>query len=707
MVAAALVEAVAGGPGEPAGAGLADRRRASRRAAGRARRASPAATRRWGPGSRATNAGPLAAACADVRDRLDEWLALLEAARPRTGLPDEAALPRSGSRPPATRLEGRRVSEEQVLVVPARPDHGRPRLARRSWRPGAAPYLDVIAAEGRFEPRAAMERDPRFKQVIPYLVLRDRGRYFLMRRTRAGGDERLHDRFSIGVGGHLNPGDVDLAGGLAREWTEELAADFVPEFRLLGLLNDDETEVGRVHLGVVYVAEAAGRARRASARRTSWRARSPSRRRSCGRLRPDGDLEPARLRLRERPGRASGSGTRAPGGQVRSGPDTRHSGGPTALVRYLAQEHRMLRRLATLARLLPLVPLGLGTIGPRARRGRPGPRRRRGPRGLGAARRPASSTPSWPATSPTASPRPPARAPRSSSSSSTRRAAASTRPSGSPARSSRREVPVIVWVAPAGGRAASAGTFITLAANLAWMAPGHEHRGRQPDLEQRRGHRRDARREGQERRDREHHGHRPGPRPTRRLGRLHGQRGQELLGRRRRWRPARSTGSPRRSRRSCAAADGRTVTVAGGPAVTLATADAVPVEVPMNPLQGFLHLLSDPNIAFILFTIGFYGLIFEVQNPNFVTGIIGAICILLAFIGFGSLPLNVAGLLLIGLGPRPRPARDAGHEPRPARDRGRRLRRAGRGRPLHGARDADGARTSAVALPVIARRRRH
>ena len=149
--------------------------------------------------------------------------------------------------------------EERVLVVP------RDRIMdARGWRgileSGAAPFLDVIAAEGRFEPRAAMERDPRFKQVIPYLVLRDRGRYFLMRRTRAGGDERLHDRFSIGVGGHLNPGDVDLAGGLAREWAEELVADFVPEFRLVGFLNDDETEVGRVHLGVVYSAEAAGRA---------------------------------------------------------------------------------------------------------------------------------------------------------------------------------------------------------------------------------------------------------------------------------------------------------------------------------------------------------------------------------------------------------------------------------------------------------------
>jgi predicted NUDIX family phosphoesterase len=150
------------------------------------------------------------------------------------------------------------VSDEQVLVVPRERIMG-PRGWRGILSRGTEPYLAAIAEAGRFEPRAAMERDPSFKQVIPYLVLRDRGRYFLMRRTRAGGDERLHERFSIGVGGHLNPGDVDLAGGLAREWSEELAADFVPDFALLGLLNDDETEVGRVHLGVVYLAEAAGR----------------------------------------------------------------------------------------------------------------------------------------------------------------------------------------------------------------------------------------------------------------------------------------------------------------------------------------------------------------------------------------------------------------------------------------------------------------
>lgn len=124
---------------------------------------------------------------------------------------------------------------------------------------GVAKVLESIAAEGRFEPRDAMESDAGFKQVIPYLVLRDGTRWFLMRRTRAGGDARLHDHWSIGVGGHLNPGDHDVAGGLAREWHEELVADFEPVFTLVGLLNDDETPVGRVHLGVVFVADAGGR----------------------------------------------------------------------------------------------------------------------------------------------------------------------------------------------------------------------------------------------------------------------------------------------------------------------------------------------------------------------------------------------------------------------------------------------------------------
>ena len=146
---------------------------------------------------------------------------------------------------------------ELVLVVPRASIMGDP-----GWHGLTTDGLDafegIVTRAGEFRPRADVEIDRSWKQVIPYLVLRDGPRYFLMRRTRAGADARLHDRCSIGVGGHLNPGDGDLAGGLRREWREELVASFEPDFRLIGLLNDDTTDVGRVHVGAVYVADAGG-----------------------------------------------------------------------------------------------------------------------------------------------------------------------------------------------------------------------------------------------------------------------------------------------------------------------------------------------------------------------------------------------------------------------------------------------------------------
>lgn len=150
------------------------------------------------------------------------------------------------------------VAGERVLVV-ARdlvPDRGAWHGLRSD---GVDELLEAVRVHGEYLPRDAMEADPSHKQVIPYLVLRDADRYFLMRRTRAGGDPRLHDRWSIGVGGHLNPGDDGVFGGLRREWREELVADFEPTFEPLALLNDDTTEVGAVHLGVIFVADAAGR----------------------------------------------------------------------------------------------------------------------------------------------------------------------------------------------------------------------------------------------------------------------------------------------------------------------------------------------------------------------------------------------------------------------------------------------------------------
>lgn len=153
---------------------------------------------------------------------------------------------------------------ERVLVLPRESVPGG--CDFHGVRPADAGDLELlraaVAAHGRYLDRPAAEVDPSFKQLIPYVVVRDGDRVFLMHRTEAGGDPRLHGRASIGVGGHLNPvddGQDPLMAGLRREWDEELEADWDPEFTLVGLLNDDGNEVGAVHLGVVFSVEAAGR----------------------------------------------------------------------------------------------------------------------------------------------------------------------------------------------------------------------------------------------------------------------------------------------------------------------------------------------------------------------------------------------------------------------------------------------------------------
>ncbi|MDO8485598.1 MAG: ATP-dependent Clp protease proteolytic subunit, partial [Candidatus Limnocylindrales bacterium] len=206
-------------------------------------------------------------------------------------------------------------------------------------------------------------------------------------------------------------------------------------------------------------------------------------------------------------------------------------------------------------------------------------------------------------------------------------------------------LPTIVWVAPSGARAASAGTFITMAAHVALMASGTNIGAASPisgsgeDIEGTLGKKvlNDA---------------------IANIRSIAEARGRNVDWAEETVRDARSSaaseavavgavdGIADSIEAVLAFADGRTVTVAGQ-AQTLTLVGASLEELAMNPFQEFLHLLSDPNISFILFTIGFYGLLFELQNPNFVTGILGALAIVLAFIGFGSLPLNVGGLLLI------------------------------------------------------------
>jgi predicted NUDIX family phosphoesterase len=120
--------------------------------------------------------------------------------------------------------------------------------------------LELVERAGEYRPRGEAEVDPDWKQVIPYLLIRDGEQLFLMQRTAAGGDARLHDRWTLGIGGHLNPEDGGVIAGMRREFHEEMTAAWEPQADFLGVLNDDSTPVGQVHVGLVFAADAAGRA---------------------------------------------------------------------------------------------------------------------------------------------------------------------------------------------------------------------------------------------------------------------------------------------------------------------------------------------------------------------------------------------------------------------------------------------------------------
>lgn len=122
-----------------------------------------------------------------------------------------------------------------------------------------------IARDGFFVERAVAERTPSWKQIIPYTIVQSGERILLTRRTKKGGEARLHDKHSIGIGGHINPVDLDeaavrnpLPAGARREIDEELELSGTSELRPVGVLNDDSNSVGAVHVGVVHVLRVEG-----------------------------------------------------------------------------------------------------------------------------------------------------------------------------------------------------------------------------------------------------------------------------------------------------------------------------------------------------------------------------------------------------------------------------------------------------------------
>ena len=124
-------------------------------------------------------------------------------------------------------------------------------------------YLEAILSRGNnfFLPRAKAETDPTHKQIIPYVLIAHGDKVLHYVRGKKAGEQRLVAKGSIGIGGHLNDLDESLfawdeaayRAGVEREVSEEIQIGSSFEDKIVALLNDDTTEVGRVHLGIVHV----------------------------------------------------------------------------------------------------------------------------------------------------------------------------------------------------------------------------------------------------------------------------------------------------------------------------------------------------------------------------------------------------------------------------------------------------------------------
>jgi predicted NUDIX family phosphoesterase len=124
-------------------------------------------------------------------------------------------------------------------------------------------YLRAILSRGNnfFLPRGEAENDPSHKQIIPYALIVHGDTVLHYVRGKKAGEQRLVAKGSIGIGGHMNDTDESLfawdeqayRAGVEREVNEEIKIDSPFEDRIVALLNDDTTEVGRVHLGIVHV----------------------------------------------------------------------------------------------------------------------------------------------------------------------------------------------------------------------------------------------------------------------------------------------------------------------------------------------------------------------------------------------------------------------------------------------------------------------
>jgi len=117
-------------------------------------------------------------------------------------------------------------------------------------------YLAIINEKKEFQPRSVMETDPQYKQIIPYLVFEHNSKYFLMQRAAKATEQRLQNKYSLGIGGHIRQEDMStdsLFDWAKREFHEEVSYTDSFNIEPLGILNDDSNDVGKVHIGFVFL----------------------------------------------------------------------------------------------------------------------------------------------------------------------------------------------------------------------------------------------------------------------------------------------------------------------------------------------------------------------------------------------------------------------------------------------------------------------
>ena len=147
---------------------------------------------------------------------------------------------------------------EHVLVVPTMLFHQLGYF--QGFCADVRPYLKTLfdPAHLLYLPRDRAEDDPSYKQLIPYCIFRHEGRIFHYARGKGQGEGRLHSKRSIGVGGHISAedqiaADVPYSEAMHREIAEEVFLETTYREQCVGLINDDLTEVGKVHLGIVHI----------------------------------------------------------------------------------------------------------------------------------------------------------------------------------------------------------------------------------------------------------------------------------------------------------------------------------------------------------------------------------------------------------------------------------------------------------------------